>query len=60
MLVLTRRVGEKIIIGGDIEVAVLAVKDGHVKIGIDAPRDVSVNRAEIQERIDNGIPIVKR
>ena len=60
MLVLTRRVGEKIIIGGDVSVVVLSVLGEQVKIGVDAPKDVSVNRAEIQERIDNGTPFEKK
>ena len=51
MLVLTRRVGEKLIIGENVTVTVLGVKGGQVRIGINAPRDVSVNREEIYQRI---------
>ena len=51
MLVLTRRVGEKLIIGEPETVIVLGVKGGQVRIGINAPRDVSVNREEIYQRI---------
>ena len=51
MLILTRRVGEKLIIGEDVTVTVLSVKGNQVRIGIDAPRDVSVNREEIYQRI---------
>jgi len=51
MLILTRRIGEKIVIGEDVTVTVLSVKGIQVRIGIDAPRDVSVNREEIYQRI---------
>ena len=51
MLILTRRVGQKIVIGDDVTVTVLSVKGNQVRIGIDAPRDVSVNREEIYQRI---------
>lgn len=55
MLILTRRVGETLDIGnGKIKVTVLGVKGGQVRIGVDAPRDISVHRAEIQERINKG------
>ena len=51
MLILTRRVGEKLIIGENVTVTVLGVKGAQVRVGINAPRDVSVNREEIYERI---------
>ena len=51
MLILTRRVGEKIVIGEDVTVTVLSVKGNQVRIGIDAPREVAVNREEIYQRI---------
>lgn len=47
MLVLTRRENESLVIGEDIKLTVLAVKGGQVRIGIDAPRDVSIHRQEI-------------
>ena len=51
MLVLTRRTGEKLVIGENVIVTVLGVKGNQVRIGIDAPRDITVNRAEIYQRI---------
>jgi len=51
MLILTRRVGETIMIGSDVSVTVLDVKGNQVRIGVNAPKDVSVHREEIYERI---------
>lgn len=53
MLILTRKVGETIVINDTILVTVLQVKGGQVRLGIEAPKDVSVHRQEIQERIDS-------
>jgi carbon storage regulator len=51
MLILTRRVGETIVIGDDVIITVLGIKGNQVRIGINAPKDVSVHREEIYQRI---------
>jgi carbon storage regulator len=56
MLILTRRVGENLIIGTDVVVSVLGVKGNQVRVGIDAPKSVAVHREEIYERIKNEQP----
>ena len=54
MLILTRRVGESVVIGEDVTVTVLGVKGNQVRIGINAPKNVAVHREEIFERIKSG------
>ena len=51
MLILTRRVGETLVIGDDVIVTVLGVKGNQVRLGVNAPRDLPVHREEIYERI---------
>lgn len=51
MLILTRRVGETLVIGDDVTVTVLGVKGNQVRLGVNAPRDLPIHREEIYERI---------
>jgi carbon storage regulator len=51
MLILTRRVGETVMIGDDVTITILGVKGNQVRVGINAPKSVAVHRAEIYERI---------
>ena len=56
MLILTRRVGETVMIGNDISVTVLGVKGNQVRVGIQAPKDTPVHREEVFERIRGESP----
>lgn len=51
MLILTRRVGESLVIGDDINIIILGVKGNQVRLGIEAPEDVSIHREEIYLKI---------
>lgn len=51
MLILTRNVNEKIMVGDDVEITVLSVTGGQVRLGVEAPKDVPVHREEIYQQI---------
>jgi len=53
MLLLSRKTGEKIIIGGNIELTIIDIKDGQVRLGIQAPRDIDVLRKELYNEVQN-------
>lgn len=53
MLILTRRISESVIIGDNVKITVLGVKGNQVRLGIDAPKSVSVHREEIYDRIQS-------
>lgn len=54
MLILTRRIGETLKIGDNIDVTILGVKGGQVRVGVEAPDAVSVHRQEVYDRIQSG------
>ena len=51
MLILTRRVGETVMVGDEVSITVLGVKGNQVRLGVNAPREIAVHREEIYERI---------
>lgn len=51
MLVLTRRIGESLMIGDDIEVTLISLNNGGIRVGVNAPKDIPVHREEIYQRI---------
>ena len=53
MLILTRRVGESLMIGDEVNVTVLGIKGNQVRIGVNAPKDVAVHREQIYQRIQD-------
>lgn len=53
MLILTRKVGESLVIGDDVSIIVLGVKGNQVRIGVDAPKSVTVHREEIYNKIQD-------
>ena len=55
MLILTRKIGESLMVGDDVTVTVLEVNGGQVRIGIKAPRDIAVHREEVFDRIQEGV-----
>jgi carbon storage regulator len=57
VLILSRKVDQSIVIGGNIIVKVVRVDGDQIKLGIDAPKEISANREEIQRDIDAGVPL---
>ena len=56
MLILTRRVGESLMVGDDVTITVLGVKGNQVRVGVNAPKEVAVHREEILNRIEESAP----
>jgi len=60
MLILTRKLGESIIIGDNVSITVVSHKDGNIKLGVEAPKEISVHREEIYYKIKNNEHIEKK
>jgi carbon storage regulator len=60
VLILTRRVGESLLIGRDIEVRVIGIRGSQIRIGIEAPRATAVHRKELYDRLQRGVPLAPR
>lgn len=56
MLILTRKMGESLLVGDDVEITVLSIRGNQVKLGVKAPQDISVHRQEIYQRIKSSKP----
>ena len=59
MLILTRRIGETVVIGDDISVTILGVKGNQIRVGISAPKNVSVHREEVYRKLKSEAPAQK-
>lgn len=59
MLILTRRVGESIIVGDNVTITVLGIKGNQIRLGVNAPKEVSVHREEIYQRIKQEKKVVE-
>jgi len=57
MLILTRRIGETLMVGDDVAITVLGIKGNQIRLGVDAPKDVSVHREEIYQRIQRELGV---
>ena len=53
MLILTRHLGETIVVGDDVHITILGIKGGQIRLGINAPKDLSVHRLEVYQRIQD-------
>ncbi len=53
MLMLARKVGEAIMIGDDVRVVIVSIEGSHIKVGVDAPRDIPVHREEVYKRVQS-------